>query len=74
MPIYEYVYVSCSFKFDKLQAMADSGADCERCGQPSKRVISLFSSLTAGEDGKLSSIADMGGCPACAGGSCGCSV
>ena len=53
MPIYEYVCVSCSYKFDKLQAMAASGADCERCGQPSKRAISLFSSMAEGEDGEL---------------------
>ena len=72
MPIYEYVCVSCSYKFDKLQKMEVPGADCERCGQPSKRAISLFSSSTVGDDGELSSVAGMGGCPSCAGGSCGC--
>ena len=73
MPIYEYVCVTCEHKFDKLQPMAVAGADCPRCGQPSRRAISLFSAVTTGADGEVGSVAGMGGCPSCAGGSCACS-
>ena len=74
MPIYEYVCGTCKYKFDKLQPMGAPDADCSRCGQPAKRAISLFAAVTSGDDGELSSVAGMGGCPACVGGSCGCSM
>lgn len=74
MPIYEYVCCTCDYKFDKLQPMGTPNADCFRCGQPATRAISLFAAVTAGDDGELGSVAGMGGCPACAGGSCACSM
>ena len=74
MPIYEYLCGSCKYKFDKLQNMAASGADCDRCGQPAKRAISLFSAVGTGDDGESGSLSGMGGCGACAGGGCACSV
>ncbi len=73
MPIYEYLCSTCENKFDKLQSMDSSGADCPRCGQPSRRAISLFSAVTTGDGGELGSLAGMGGCHSCAGG-CACSM
>ena len=72
MPIYEYLCATCEHKFDKLQSMSSAGADCPRCRQSARRVISLFSAVTEGADGEASSVAGMGGCPSCAGGSCAC--
>ena len=74
MPIYEYVCGTCKYKFDKLQSMGAAGFDCLRCGQPARRAISLFSAVAVGDDGEPSSVAGMGGCSACAGGGCGCSI
>ena len=74
MPIYEYACGTCGYKFDRLQAMGSEGADCPRCTQPAGRAISLFSAVTSGDGGELSSLAGMGGCGSCAGGSCACSM
>jgi putative FmdB family regulatory protein len=74
MPIYEYVCTSCEYRFDKLQSMTRQGADCERCGQPARRAISLFASFGTGVDGEPSPVAGMGGCSSCAGGACGCAM
>ena len=48
MPIYEYHCPTCSNKFEKLQPMNSTGADCPRCEQPAKRALSVFASITAG--------------------------
>lgn len=69
MPIYEYVCVSCEYRFDKLESMVSSGADCPRCSQLARRAISLFSAVTQSGDGGQGSISGMGGCGA---GACGC--
>ena len=74
MPIYEYVCVTCENKFDKLQSMGSSGADCPRCEQPAHRAISLFSAVTTGDGGEPGSLSGMGGCHSCAGGGCACSM
>ena len=74
MPIYEYNCGTCEYKFDKLQSMAADGADCPRCRQPADRTISLFSAVTTGDDGELSSVPGGGGCGACSGGGCACSM
>lgn len=74
MPIYEYLCATCEYKFDRLQSMSSTGADCPRCGQQAKRAISLFAAHTAGDNGEVSSVAGIGGCPSCAGGSCACSA
>ena len=74
MPIYEYVCSTCNYKFDKLQSMEAAGADCLRCEQPARRAISLFSAVAVGDDGEASPMAGMGGCSACAGGGCACSM
>ena len=34
MPLYEYHCPTCNHKFDKLQSMNASGADCPNCEQP----------------------------------------
>ena len=74
MPIFEYLCDICDHRYERLQPMSVQGSDCPRCGKPAKRVISLFAAMTAGEDGEVGSVASTGGCPACAGGSCACSV
>ena len=71
MPIYEYVCSSCQFKFDRLQPIGQDGADCDRCGQPARRAVSLFAAFSTGEDGALGPMPGMGGC-ACGGGACAC--
>ena len=72
MPIYEYACATCEYKFDKLQSMSSSGAECPRCGQEARRAISLFAAMSADEGGEMSSIAGGGGCGGCAGGGCAC--
>lgn len=42
MPLYEYHCPTCSYKFEKLQPMNSTGADCPNCEQPAKRAISMF--------------------------------
>ena len=42
MPLYEYHCPRCSHKFEKLQPMSATGADCPNCEQPAKRAISMF--------------------------------
>lgn len=79
MPIYEYGCPTCGFKFEKLQPMSATGADCPRCEQPAKRAISVFAAVSKG-DSFASDMADLGGEPMPApigaghahGGFCGC--
>ena len=73
MPIYEYVCTTCEYKFDRLQSMNLEGADCDRCGQPATRALSLFASFATTEGGGMSPLGGMGGC-ACGGGACGCAM
>ena len=77
MPIYEYSCPTCGHKFEKLQSMSATGADCPHCEQPAKRAISVFAAVSKG-DGFASDMADLGGAPmpspmggGC-GGFCGC--
>ncbi len=75
MPLYEYVCTTCDHKFDRLQSMGGVDTECPRCDQPTKRVISLFSAFTTGDDGELNYVPSTGGGCACsAGGACGCSM
>ena len=77
MPIYEYSCPTCGFRFEKLQSMSATGADCPHCEQPAKRAISVFAAMSKG-DGFASDMADLGGSPMPApvghshGGFCGC--
>ena len=75
MPLYEYECKVCDCRFDRLQPMGDGDIDCPQCGEVSKRVISLFSAFTSGDDGELKYVPSTGGGCACsAGGGCGCSM
>ena len=74
MPLYEYFCPTCEHKFDKLQPMSATGADCPNCEQPARRAMSVFASITRGGDSGEPGFSPMppmsgGGC--CAGG-CGC--
>ena len=72
MPLYEYHCPRCSYKFEKLQSMNATGADCPNCEQPAKRAISMFARVgNATEEpsfnpGPLPPL-NAGGC-----GGCGC--
>ena len=73
MPLYEYFCPTCNHKFDKLQPMNTSGADCPVCEQPARRAISVFAAVSKGESGAT----DFGPLPplgggGCCGGGCGC--
>ena len=48
MPLYEYHCPSCNNKFEKLQPMSSTGAECPSCEQPAKRAISVFASISSG--------------------------
>ena len=73
MPIYEYHCPTCNNKFDKLQPMNVSGADCPMCEQPARRAISVFAAVAKGgsEPSAFSPLPPIsaGGC---CGGGCGC--
>ena len=73
MPLYEYHCPTCNHKFDKLQSMNASGADCPNCEQPAKRIISVFAAVSGREPGDtgFSPLPPMGG-GGCCGGGCGC--
>ncbi len=73
MPLYEYHCPTCNNKFDKLQPMNSSGADCPNCEQPAKRIISVFAAVSGSESGDtgFSPLPPMGG-GGCCGGGCGC--
>ena len=47
MPLYEYMCPTCDHKFEKLQSMSATGADCPNCEQPAKRAISVFASAVS---------------------------
>jgi putative FmdB family regulatory protein len=72
MPLYEYHCPTCHHKFEKLQPMSASGADCPVCEQPARRAISVFASVSKGELGGMESrpLPPMSG--GCCDGSCGC--
>ena len=75
MPLYEYHCPTCSYKFEKLQPMSATGADCPNCEQPARRAISMFARVggrwrrTVLQPPALCRPLGGGGC--CAGG-CGC--
>lgn len=72
MPLYEYHCPRCSHKFEKLQPMSATGADCPNCEQPAKRAISMFARVGGATEaldfdpGPLPPL-NAGGC-----GGCGC--
>ena len=70
MPIYEYHCPTCSHKFEKLQSMSASGADCPQCEQPAKRALSVFASISVG-DSSSGDISQMPVPPMRGGGCCG---
>ena len=72
MPLYEYHCPSCTHKFQKLQAMSATGADCPNCEQPARRMLSVFAAHSKGESGagQPSPLPPMGGGGGCCGGGC----
>jgi len=52
MPLYEYRCQTCEETFEKLQRQPEQEAPCPHCGEPAKRIVSLFSGSTeSGGDG-----------------------
>ena len=77
MPIYEYVCVTCSNRFDKRRSMSrmDEATPCPDCGSESRRVFSVFAAFSSDGSGQTSAVAGAGGC--CgggAGGACACAM
>ena len=74
MPLYEYHCPSCNNKFEKLQPMSSTGAECPSCEQPAKRAISVFASISSGgpasDMGFNTMPPPMGGGGCCGGGCC----
>jgi putative FmdB family regulatory protein len=75
MPLYEYHCPTCNHKFDKLQSMNSTGADCPHCEQPARRAISVFAAVSKGDTGSSDfnsmPMPPMGGGGCCGGGCCG---
>ena len=72
MPLYEYHCPTCGHKFEKLQSMNATGADCPQCEQPAKKAISVFAAVSKGGDSlgsDFSPLPPMGG-GGCCGGHC----
>ncbi len=67
MPLYEYHCPTCDHRFDKLQSMSATGADCPRCEQPARRAISVFAAVSRGDS---SGPAEFGPLPPMGGGGC----
>ena len=72
MPIYEYVCAECDVRFDRLQPSGANHAECPDCGLPSKKALSLFAAVSAGDNGQAAPLAGMGGCCGGGGSMCGC--
>ncbi len=74
MPLYEYICPTCDHRFEKLQSMSSTGADCPNCEQPAKRAISVFASVTKGGSEMPTSMGPLPplGGGGCCGGGCGC--
>lgn len=73
MPIYEYICLDCSTKFDALRSMsnADSPIACTQChGENTSRKISVF---FAHSDGRVvtQSASSCGSCAAASCSTCG---
>ena len=84
MPVYEYLCKNCKTKFELMRSMGqyEDDADCPRCDGPAKKLLSVFTAFSTGigtvatrqafDSQSNSEDSGMGGCPACAGGTCGC--
>ena len=65
MPIYEFECSECGSRFEKLRGISagTDGVDCPDCGNGNvKRLMSMFSSRSAGSDGGGSSCGCGGNC------------
>ncbi len=71
MPLYEYYCPVCESKFEVLRPMSrsDEPASCPSGHEGAERTISVFSALTKGADGEVSSVASS--CSSCTTGDCG---
>lgn len=71
MPLYEFYCPECQKKFEKLCRSLVDKYDCPACGEPSRRVLSLFrrgkgNSMDFGSMGSGSG----SGCSTCSSSSC----
>jgi putative FmdB family regulatory protein len=74
MPLYEYRCRPCALTFELLRPMSTSSrpVTCPAGHPGAERVVSLFAAHTQGNGGLQELTSAGGGCPSCAGGSCGC--
>lgn len=58
MPLYEYRCSECSYKFEELHHLSESGADatCPVCKGTAKRIMSIFAAMSKNASGMASSI------------------
>jgi putative FmdB family regulatory protein len=73
MPLYEYACLDCNERFEELRAAsrADAPVPCTTCGGSRvKRLLSVFSTRSAGAGDTMVASGGGGGC-AC-GGNCAC--
>ncbi len=76
MPMYEYFCPDCNVRFEKLVRRAtpenaEGGVSCPTCsGVDTRRVLSVFSSVSASAGGGTATMTAQGG--GCCGGNCGC--
>lgn len=75
MPLYEYICTACGARMEVLRSMArmDEDATCTACGQPARRVLSVFAAVSRDAAGEGHAVAG-GGCAGCAGGGCACAA
>lgn len=71
MPIYEYVCTNCDSKFELLRSMSqmDEKAECPKCKNGAKRVLSTFACFSTDESGMTSAVGGDS-CASCSSGDC----
>jgi len=71
MPIYEYICLDCTYRFETLRSMKDADAPvhCEKCASDrTSRMISVFNAQSGGR--VVAGNAAASGCAGCSGSSC----
>ncbi len=73
MPLYEYVCNDCDTRFEELRSASrmDESAECPSGHPSSRRVMSMFASMTRDSYAEAEPTPGGGGCGGCAGG-CTC--
>ena len=74
MPVYEYVCSECDNKFEQLRPLsqAENEANCPKCHQPAKRIMSVVAVYSMASSGIPKPVAGSGSssCSSCSSGNC----